>query len=1695
MAAFLRLLEGPAAAEQQSAVAAACTGNSSSRKICVVANVVAALGSRSTSRRSSSSSRRDVVADVLQLLLLERLEGEAAAAGSSSSSSDRSNRQPLSRLRESLISLIAHITDTAATAAATAAVAAADTTEAASARDDACRICSLDDHLFGVLLLLSCPQPWAAARCCLACRAPPGVFLLLQADCLTEAVSRIGEAARPFVRAAATHLLLLLQQQDQQPQLRLLQQRQQQLLLLRAAACLIDMYDPSLLEDCSRELQREGRGRDSDSLLMQRIPYYKQLLLQRLFSVSLQQRQTAAAALRQLLNLPPSQGSDPVGDSMRLWRQTGKKEMLMFRVCGLPWEEGEVSVLCAAAANSRLSPSTRAQSLQTLLVYVHSSAGAALPFLRRLSVEFLQAVRLQQDAAAAAAVAVQEISIGAGTDAPEKSFLLSLVELLRASSLQQQQQQQQEQQQRLLTTVAQALAMPLLLLPPGDALLHPLIRVYIHLLADSLVLQCLSPLSPSVALSCLQLCALLLFHPQQTLLLQHRVCPLGSEWELLLLTQQQHQQQQQQQQQQELLPSLLLPGWLSLRVELPLETQTIDVPTAAQAAWAQRSEDAAFLVARQVYGEPAVLEAAAAAAAAVAAFRRVYPQLLPPSDREATQGTQHPDSSGSSSCLLLLPARRRLAAAAAAAGAGDCCICSSASHSLCVEYPALSLPPGSNFLSFIGEDRVCLSRQMAQRLVNPTYPELRQLLEVLCSPPLPLLPGALPVRRQPQQAFGSPSLFPAAAALPAAAAAAAADVAGYTEALQCCRKIVAALHLPGEFAAVCCCLLGQEHAAATAAAAPCCCCGGRCLSVPAANGLRALALALKRYVYPFLQQLSQQVAEAMLESQEAAAATAAAAAAGDGLLQQPVGGNEAGDCRREIDLLLLGTQLLVELLPLAAAAAPAPAAEPGSSSGSEGDCCLMDCCSCSGWLALPNVSQFCGSLLGVSTQLPLLRRMALQLTVLTLRHSLPPPTWSNSSKMSLLSLPGDQLWMQEPMAFPESSSSNKGTSEQSSNSSVLLQLQLQQLLQLACRLSPDEGLSLQEQQSLSHALVCMRVCVRHNAFAAVAAAAAEAAAEWQLTAAAAAAESLMQQQVLLEGQLALLLGYLTFAHPEVRVAAWRCLRACLLSGEAGLLQRLQQQQQQGLREELLLRLYASICPAACQRVLDRHGPLPGGFCSSCPSSLTEAAEALRCLSALRCCSSSSAAAEALDEWTASESFVHRILGGFLSCNGRGNSSSDSSNSSNSSNDSSSSSSSLVDEKTAMRGLTAALELLCWAAKTHAKALQRMLQQQQQQQPSFLSSNSSNSSSSSAGCCSGSTLLTSIIDSVCPRRRPQVLLPSANPAAATPTAANAEVAAAAAAAVAAVGTEEAGAAFAAAAAVLRGSRCKIREIRKSCRALQLLLGLAEATDSLSICLGSSDSSNSSSSNSSSGHAAVVAAADNYSGTATAAAADGDCYFPLFPYVEELVKATALLLLLPSTKRAARSQHPSSSSSSSSRTNSSCCTLNRDTAAAATLGARWRQETAEVVREVLLLLLRLFALLHPQTALQVGEQLQGETSVLLLLRQREELQQQQQQQRHVRQQAPLDKELLQTLQQGTQQQRWKAAAAATAAAQQAIQGIWSSPSLWLLLVCCLQVLRLPQFSSSRSSFFFFCWSLSHADCCLFLLIYFCFLFAFV
>ncbi|CDI73665.1 hypothetical protein, conserved [Eimeria praecox] len=1666
------------------------SSNSSSNGMCVFKQVASAIGGRSR----PSSSPGDVVADVLQLLLLERFQGDAAAPGSSSSSGS-CRRQ----LCSALLYLIDRTTAEAAAAAATAAGAAGDMPPAG------CNGCEVSAHLFGVLLLLSCPQQWVCDRLCfLACSSiTSGPSLLLQPDCLLEAVSLIGDAPRRFVCSAATRLLLLLQQHQQH------QEQQQQ--MLRACACLIDMYDPCLFEECSRTLQQGGR---SSCLLQQQGRLYRLLLLQRLFSVSVQQRQSAAAALKGLLQLPDSLGTDPVGAALRLWsnkKQEQQQQQQQQQVCGKLLEEAEVQLLCSAAANRRLCAATRTESLNTLQVYVRSSPADARPFLRSLCCSLLGAlpghVRKGGTAAAAAAAVAAAASAAAplaevgatAYDGEEEPLLLSLLELLRLAVQQRQQQlqlqlqqplllqQQEQEQQALLTAAARVLSLPLLLLPPGDPLLHPVLEVYRHLLGDTLLLLCFSK-QEALSLACLQLCAVLLFHPQRSLLLPHRLCQMSPQVEALLREhwpQQQLQQQQQQQQQQQ--PRLLLPAWLSLRVELPMETEAFSCCTAAQAAWANRSEDLAFFVASQIASDTPALQAAAAAVAATAAFAAAEgsaaPLLQHDGQRLEDSSTCSISSSRPSSATIAAAAATTAAASAAAktpaAAAAECSVCLCRSQSL---YLGSALSESSrestNNKTEFSLARLSLSRQTAQQLLLPVHPKLKKLLGVLSHPPL--LQGALPPLRlqqqqQQQQQLGDGyctlPVAVAASSPPAASAAAAgsnppSDVATYVEALQYCRRITAALQLPGDSAAAAFCCLHRRGLAAAAATARCCCCS---LSVAPAKGLRAVAVAVKRYTYPYLQQLAQQVAETMLGLEEQTAAAAAPTAAGWEMVhQQPsASGGGAAACSSEVDLLLLGAQLLTELLPLAAvAAAPAGAACCCNSSNSNTSTICSECECCSRWMALPNLSQFCGSLLGVSAQLPLLRRAALQLAAVALPHSLPPRPCSISSRMCLTRAQTDDIWLLDSAVFAAGLSS-------SSSSSVLLQLQLQQLLQLHARLTAEDETSMQEQQPLADALEALRVCIAHNPFAVAAAAAAQAAAEWQELAATDTTgltqdhyqqhQQQQQQQALLEIQVKLLFSFIGKAHPAIRVAAWRCLRGCLQVA-SGLLQQpqqqqqLQQQQQQQLQQQqqqdLLLRVYSWTCSEICQRLLGREGLLPGGLCCCCSSSCREVAEALQCLSTLRwssrrssnssssslCVSGVSAAgikggcagsaeasaAAALDEWIASESFVHRTFAGFLTlCNSNSNSSS------------SSSKFGAMPHKSALNGLTAALELLCCSAQAHSGPLLQLLQQpqhqQQQQGGQMPSSAAAYNRSSSSDYGSNSSILSSIVAAVCPRPHPLLVLPPVNRATGAPS-----FSAAAAAAVAAAGTQDAAAALAAAAnaATAAGASVCLQELTKCCRALQLLLTLLDGTGLLGPCLGSSNC------------AAAAAAAT----TAEAAGADAGSFL-LLQHVETLVQTTTMLLLRPF-----RSSNDSCSCCCGEELE---CWRSRPTvAAAAAASGRCSRAIADICHELLLLLLRLFVALHEQTALQVAKQLPGETSMLLpLLQQREELQRQQQQQQQ------LDDDLLQALQ-GTQQLGSAAAAAAAAAAAKkaAAEYLWASPSLWLFIVLCFQ----PSGAGVSSSF---------------------------
>lgn len=1660
MTAYLKVVEEAAVAEQQTAAGAASAVNEqplsptslltsssfNSSRTCLFQRVASVLGNRET-RSGRFSNKASVSADVLQLLLLEKLDGDAAGGGKSSD-------QLTTRLRLALLSLIALTTKEAAAAASAA------TTCFAETRDDSkCRSCSPGEHLFGALLLLACPQQSVTQHfCALVCRGPPAFsVLLLQPDCIAEAVSLSGPAARSFLRSAATQLLLQQQQQMEQTQLCLLQQKQQQLTLFHAAACLIDMYELSLLEECCADLQREGRG---SSLLLQRMPFYRQLLLQRLYSVSAQQRQEAAAALRQSLHLPAALGSDPVGQALRLWQDRGKAEWSSLKVSGLLWEEEEVALLCAAASNDRLSVSTRAQSLHTLLVYIHSNAAEARPFLRRLCVTFLSTAHQQQLLQRGSTGAAMPPEVNFAAEDPLGTFLWTLLQLLSSA-------RPQHQQPNLLALAAQTLAMPLLSLSPLDKVLQALVGVYRHLLGNALLQHSLCGDS-DLSLSCLQLYSALLFHPQQSMLLQHRVCPIGSELEALLGLQQQQQQAL----------CLLVPAWLSLRVELPLPIKTLDVLSAAQTAWMQRSEDAAFLVARQLSGNPAVLQVAAAAAAVASAChqgplsRRLFAKqdteaaVAPPQQYEAMHLAQEQQQQQQQ---MPIPASNVQLSKGCSEGVGTGCDNLAAAVNrcflvpfgapVCSSYPVLPVVPTGSSFSSVAKGQVAVTLQVAQRLLDPAHPDLSQLLQVLCCPPL--VSENLPARRhQPLAELGMAAAPPAAAATAAANLSSPVAFSTYTEALQCTRAIVSALQqLPEEFAARCCCCFssGRQEVAPTRD----CCSSSSCyrchdLPTPIAKGLRALALAVKRHVYTFLQQVSEKVAETLIEEQESHFSA-------DGMDQQYIpAANPTAECQQELDMLLLGTQLLVELLPLAAAAAAPP-----NQSGSGGSSCSHHSDWSNEWFSLPNVSEFCGSLLGVSTQLPLLRRVALQLAVLTLEESLPSRCYTrggrDSDELDFFRVPADELWMQQPTTIANSSNSCPAISAQRSNSSILLQLQLQQLLQLACRLTPDGDVSLQNQQPLAHALLCLDICVRRNSFAAVAATAAEAEAEWG-EAAAAPRGSFEQQQQLLESQLALLQGSLRSGHPGVRIAAWRCLRSCLHAA-ADMLQQ-NQQQHSAARSGILMRFYSSICPTACQILLSRQGPLPGGFCSRCPSSIAEVAAALRCLSALRCCSrnatpaagerslaSVAAAADALDEWTSSEAFVHLTLGGFLACNVSEGSSGYAT-------------SSVTPTKciksfelsnkgtTVLRGLTAALELLCCASKSHAGLILSNMQTQQPVPSLTENSNKGNPSNSNnmgrTDCCSGS-ILSRIIRGVSPKRRLLPLHHACRVSAAAP----AEKAAALAAAVAAVGTEEAEAARVAALAALQGSYVDLTEMRKCCRALLLLLHLMESTNLLSVCLGSSGKS----------RTLEGAAAGGSSSKLAPGESNASCVFPLFHHIEELVESAALLLLLP----AAPSEHACSQKykgviRSKIREEVAVGCMERGGAAeAGAAGPWWRRDAAEAVRELLLLLLRLFALLHPQTARRVAKQLDGETSPLgSLLLQQEEMQQQRRQQLWTLQQ-PLDSDLLQTLYSPQKTE----ADASEAAARKAARGLWASPVLWLLISCCLQVSAIHLRSTPNSA----------------------------
>ncbi|XP_026190644.1 uncharacterized protein LOC113146701 [Cyclospora cayetanensis] len=1255
-------------------------------QVCLFKHMAETLGSKRMLRTAEDAS-----AEVLQLLLLL----EDLPDGAAVSDGDSRSRMRITQLQDSLLALIQHTTALAAAATAphatdaphaTAASERAGTSPAAGEISpvSCSSCCEVGRHVFGALLLLACPRQGVAERVCslLCSKGSRRLFLLLQPDCFAEALTLLGEIPRRFVRNAA---LLLLQQPP----------RVQQQPSHVAAACLMDAYEPSVFEESSRKLQREG---GQVGPLLHQLPWHKLLLQQRLFSVSQQQRQDAAAALRAMLQLPPSPNADPVGKALTLWQQISREDELKLRIQGLKWEEEEVRLLCAAAANSRLCSSTRVQSLHTLQVYVHSSVAEARPFLRRLCSSLLLS-RAGLPSAVAAAPPLPPAA-AASWESADSPFLLSLLQCLLHAS------QRSLQQAPLIAAVARVLALPLLLLPPGEAVLHSVIAVYRQLLGDALLLQCLCG-EASASCSCLQLQALLLFHPQQSLLLPHRVCSLGSQLEGVLSG--------------ETLPPqeascLLLPAWLSLRLDLPLPCRVISAPTAAQEAWECRRHDAAFLVTRHLAEAPAAaLEAAAA-------------------------------------------------------------------------YLVLSSPSDMSCLTAVAAGQTALTRQAAHRLLLPAYPELGELLSILCSPPLPAL-------RQSRAKSASPllPLLPSLAPPPEAAAASSSlpsDFETYAEALQCCRKIVTALQLPRDATLTACCLLErrQDRQACmqlpTPHTADCHC--YKALSTSVEAGFCALAVAVRRYVYPFLQMLAQQTAERTLEAQEAEEAGGIAA---------PV---RTGDFRRDIDLLLLGTQLLSELLPLAAAVALPPnninTNNSSSSSSSARGASQQCCCCCSGWLALSDVSQFCGSLLGVSTHLPLLRRAALKFAALTLRHSLPPLTssgsnssTSTSSSKLFLSEPADELWTLHPAA---PFSCFGGT-----HSSVLLQLQLQQLLHLHSHLFTEGLAPLQEQQPLADALMALRACVRHNAFAGVAAAAAEAAADCGGGLSTSACVRFEQQQEqpqeeqqvqLLETQATLLLGYLDSPHPEVRLAAWRCLESCLRSADS-LLQRLQQRQSSGSGRQLLMRLYSCISRAACDRVLEREGLLPGGFCSSCPSSLAEQADALACLSTL------------------------------------------------------SSSHQGMDAATALKGLTAALDLTCFAAKTHATPILRRLQQQM---PQAADSNADTRNAATADTlCRGnrsSTFLIGLVDAVRPQRL-RMKTPSTDTAAA-----NEEANQAAAAAVAAVGTKGAPEAFAEAAAkvaflYLPSPPPSLAEIAKCCRALRVLLDIGEATNAISLCLGSSSNS--------------------------------------------------------------------------------------------------------------------------------------------------------------------------------------------------------------------------------------------------------------
>lgn len=1089
------------------------------------------------------------------------------------------------------------------------------------------KCCSRKDHMEAAVALVHCASR-VLRRCfaeTLCSNNDRGVCdLLCCPDFLYECCLYGGEIFEPVLRRAARQLL----------------ERQYWHPSSGGDAChhyrklleFLTLWNVSLLN--MEESDTELAGAQSIRSVLKR-----RQLVRNLFSISASVRQSAASELRLLSGGSPMGearmplAADPVSFFVLQKVEDDRYDEWQQPVGEILWQPGDVEVLCSAAINPRLDASTRIQSLRTLRTIILSNNSEALPFIRKLVASLFQeadleccssqstpartkaqipspafsenetvknAVSLETDLSkemTESSTLLQVLVKIVVNGRPPEDVILAHSPISSANTL---------DGTLLITAAVQFLSLPLQILPADDPLVFSLLDLY-----ESNLVDCLPRLiffSPSVlSYYSLQLLAHIVFHPADTFLLRHRMyAPSGD---------MQHSLQQHSQAGFREL-SLIIPTWLASKVRLPLPIREVqeDSLNVQQCGGDQisqfdsRSDQVALHVFNLAKSGGAVKSDFGENSSSVAPplfTRSLWPFVSDVRNISNLRARGNSDlwvTNQGNHCQLQ--------------SVGGCTVSSALSLThqwrWCPPYsvlPRIQLEnacdsDADSFISDVVCGNLVVTPRVAQQLLMPSSAYLHALLRNLRS-----LPDVLPH----VSARGRVTGFPRGVCKPDESVTARDDA--FSDAVKCTLRILSAFGFPEDFF-----VYSFVHTNCTRCGACSMSEEGECLLIhPCAQGVQALRLAVLDCVFPFIERVAEQLAELTVDAQDDVA-EAVNSWGTNATLSSPTQAYV-----RELNLLMLCLKLSLQVLIVSK---PLKRLLDDGTSGcnvEEYKCKYCRCCaSVQRHANVFDIPQILGNLIGISTDLPFLRRVVLQVGVHLLPCALGP--WCDCRVL--------EDAFEDIIGEGTVGACRSAKGDRSASSMVLLQLQIQQLVSDAALASgAEEALSsFQEQQPLADTLSCLNICIRTNGFSDVAAAAANANAaarsgnfgahSWK-------ASQLLEdptvdshptnsrrrlehERLFLLQQMEMLLPLLHAANPRVRVRAWQCIEGCISSakgilkspvpplnpsGERDALSKDSKTLVSSIRRDVLRLFYDEICPrgiSTLQRVCHIQDVSSGG---------------------------------------------------------------------------------------------------------------------------------------------------------------------------------------------------------------------------------------------------------------------------------------------------------------------------------------------------------------------------------------------------------------------------------------------------------------------------------------------------------------------